>query len=80
MYWWISLFAVIILTICVCFIIYWVVKGIIEVNKLCERKSARIISEHLEEYMAHKESIGEGADNEKLLKKFEEIAKKEHEK
>jgi hypothetical protein len=33
------------------------VKGIIEVNKLCERKSARIISEHLEEYLKYKEGI-----------------------
>jgi len=59
MYWWISLFAVIILAICVCFIIYWIVEGIIEVNKLCKRKTASIVSEHLEEYLKYKESKNE---------------------
>ena len=37
------------------------------------------ISKHLGEYIAYKESIGEGADIEKLFKKFNEISKKEHE-
>ena len=59
---------------------YEIYKGITETDERIRQADCRKIAEHLEEYMAYKESIGEGADNEKLLKKFEEIAKKEHEK
>lgn len=62
------------------FLFYEMYKGITETNERVRKADCRTIAEHLEEYMAYKESIGEGADNEKLLKKFEEIAKKEHEK
>ena len=60
------------------FLFYEIYKGITETNERIRQADCRTIAEHLEEYMAYKESIGEGADNEKLLKKFEEIAKKEH--
>lgn len=59
---------------------YEIYKGITETDERIRQADCRKIAEHLEEYMAYKESIGEGADNDKLLKKFEEIAKKEHEK
>jgi len=59
---------------------YEIYKGITETDERIRQADCSKIAEHLEEYMAYKESIGEGADNEKLLKKFEEIAKKEHEK
>lgn len=62
------------------FLFYEIYTGITETNERIRKADCRTIAEHLEEYMAYKESIGEGADNEKLLKKFEEIAKKEHEK
>ena len=62
------------------FLFYLIYKGITETDERIRQSDCRKIAEHLEEYMAYKESIGEGADNEKLLKKFEEIAKKEHEK
>lgn len=62
------------------FLFYEIYKGITENDERIRQADCRTIAEHLEEYMAYKESIGEGADNEKLLKKFEEIAKKEHEK
>lgn len=61
------------------FLFYEIYKGITENDERIRQADCRIIAEHLEEYMAYKQSIGEGADNEKLLKKFEEIAKKEHE-
>ena len=61
------------------FLFYEIYKGITETDERIRKADCRTIAEHLEEYMAYKESIGEGADNEKLLKKFEEIAKKEHE-
>lgn len=62
------------------FLFYSMYKGLTETNERIRKADCRTIADHLEEYMAYKESIGEGADNEKLLKKFEEIAKKEHEK
>lgn len=62
------------------FLFYAIYKGITETNERIRKADCYKISKHLGEYMAYKESIGEGADNEKLLKKFEEIAKKEHEK
>lgn len=61
------------------FLFYLIYKGITENDERIRQADCRTIAEHLGEYMAYKESIGEGADNEKLLKKFEEIAKKEHE-
>ncbi len=61
------------------FLFYEIYTGIKEADELTRKADCRTIAEHLGEYMAYKESIGEGADNEKLLKKFEEIAKKEHE-
>lgn len=64
----------------VLFLFYEIYTGITETNERIRKADCRTIAEHLEEYMAYKESIGEGADNENLLKKFEEIAKKEHEK
>lgn len=64
----------------VLFLFYEIYTGITETNERIRQADCRIIAEHLEEYMAYKQSIGESADNEKLLKKFEEIAKKEHEK
>ena len=60
------------------FLFYLIYKGITENDERIRQADCRTITEHLGEYMAYKESIGEGADNEKLLKKFEEIAKKEH--
>ena len=60
------------------FLFYSMYKGLTETNERVRKADCRTIAEHLGEYMAYKESIGEGADNEKLLKKFEEIAKKEH--
>ena len=59
---------------------YEIYKGITETDERIRQADCRKIAEHLEEYIVYKESIGEGADNDKLLKKFEEIAKKEHEK
>lgn len=59
---------------------YEIYKGITETDERIRQADCRKIAEHLVEYMAYKESIGEGADNDKLLKKFEEISKKEHEK
>ena len=61
------------------FLFYLIYKGITENDERIRQADCYKISKHLGEYMAYKESIGEGADNEKLLKKFEEIAKKEHE-
>lgn len=61
------------------FLFYEIYKGITETDERIRKADCRTIAEHLEEYMAYKESIGECADNEKLLNKFEEIAKKEHE-
>ena len=52
-----------------------VYKGITETDEITRQSDCYKISKHLGEYMAYKESIGKGADNEKLLKKFEEIAK-----
>ena len=63
----------------VIFLFYESYKGITETDERIRQADCRTIAEHLPEYMAYKESIGEGADNEKLLKKFEEIARKEHE-
>lgn len=60
------------------FLFYLIYKVITENDERIIQADCRTIAEHLGEYMAYKESIGEGADNEKLLKKFEEIAKKEH--
>ena len=60
------------------FLFYLIYKVITENDERIRQADCRTIAEHLGEYMAYKESIGEGADNEKLLKKFEEIAKKEH--
>lgn len=57
------------------FLFYEIYKGITETNERIRKADCRTIAEHLGEYMAYKEIIGEGADNEKLLKKFEEIAK-----
>lgn len=64
----------------VLFLFYEMYTGITETNERIRKADCRTIAKHLGEYMAYKESIGEGADNEKLMKKFEEIAKKEHEK
>ena len=58
---------------------YEIYKGITEADERIRQADCYKISKHLGEYMVYKESIGKGADNEKLLKKFEEIAKKEHE-
>ena len=60
------------------FLFYLIYKGITENDERIRRADCRTIAEPLGEYMAYKESIGEGADNEKLLKKFEEIAKKKN--
>ena len=60
------------------FLFYLIYKGITENDEKIRQADCRTIAEHLGEYMAYKESIGEGADNEKLLKKFEEIAKKKN--
>ena len=62
------------------FLFYLIYKGITETDERIKQADCRTIAEHLEEYMAYKESIVEGADNEKLLKKFEEIANKEQHK
>lgn len=58
---------------------YEIYIGIKEADERTRKADCYTIAKHLGEFMAYKESIGEGADNEKLLKKFEEIAKKEHE-
>lgn len=79
------LWTYIVAILCICgivlghiFLFYSMYKGLTETNERVRKADCRTIAEHLGEYMAYKESIGEGADNEKLLKKFEEIAKKEH--
>lgn len=59
-------------------LILLMVKELWDLSKLDKQVACLKISEHLGEYMDYKESIGEGADVEKLLKKFEEISKKEH--
>ena len=57
------------------FLFYEMYTCIKEADEWTRKADCSTIAEHLIEYMAYKESIGEGADNEKLLKKFEEIAK-----
>jgi len=59
------------------FLFYLIYKGITENDERIRQADCRKIAEHLGEYMAYKESIGEGADNEKLLDKFAELAKKD---